>query len=125
MSNHIARSLGWAVAANKIRIRPSGALIAALVGLGLLATTWIVAAQHRSDGPNVAHLPDATRLSPSHGGPVGQPKAPPGIDIRALLNDPAIRNFRGLSENDWDFTDPNGVPGFGPLPSQDKGASAQ
>jgi hypothetical protein len=125
MSNHIARSLGWAVATNKTRIRRSGAIAAALAGLGLLATTWIVAAQQRSDGANVAHLPDAARLSPSHGGPVVQRKAPAGVDIRALLNDPAVRNFRGLAENDWDFTDPNGVPGFGPLPSQDKGASGQ
>jgi hypothetical protein len=35
---------------------------------------------------------------------------------RAWANDPAIRNFVGLQENDWDFTKPEGVPGFGPLP---------
>jgi hypothetical protein len=57
-----------------------------------------------------------------------------GTDIRAFLNpgvpaelaraalrrawvaDPAIRNFVGLAENDWDFTDPNAMPGFGALP---------
>jgi len=33
---------------------------------------------------------------------------------RAWSVDPAIRNFKGLAENDWDFNDPN-VPGFGPL----------
>jgi len=27
--------------------------------------------------------------------------------------DPAIRDFIGLSENSWDFTAPDGVPGFG------------
>lgn len=32
---------------------------------------------------------------------------------RAWTADPAIRDFRGLQENDWDFNDPNGVPGFG------------
>lgn len=32
---------------------------------------------------------------------------------RAWAADPAIRDFRGLQENDWDFNDPNGVPGFG------------
>lgn len=32
---------------------------------------------------------------------------------RAWAADPTIRDFRGLQENDWDFNDPNGVPGFG------------
>jgi hypothetical protein len=36
---------------------------------------------------------------------------------RAWSLDPAIRDFRGLQENDWDFNDPTGVPGFGPLPA--------
>ena len=35
---------------------------------------------------------------------------------RAWAADPAIRNFKGLAENDWDFTDPTAMPGFGPLP---------
>lgn len=39
------------------------------------------------------------------------------VDISAVLADPAIREFKGLAENSWDFTDPNGVPGFGPMPS--------
>ena len=30
--------------------------------------------------------------------------------------DPAIRDFMGLAENDWDFTDPTAMPGFGALP---------
>lgn len=34
---------------------------------------------------------------------------------RAWTVDPAVRDFRGLQENDWDFNDPNGVPGFGEL----------
>ena len=34
---------------------------------------------------------------------------------RAWTSDPAIRDFIGLAENAWDFTAPNGVPGFGPL----------
>ena len=29
---------------------------------------------------------------------------------------PAIRDFMGLAENDWDFTDPTAMPGFGALP---------
>jgi hypothetical protein len=34
---------------------------------------------------------------------------------RAWKVDPMIRNFRGLQENDWNFDDPNGPPGFGEL----------
>ena len=37
---------------------------------------------------------------------------------RAWTADPAIRGFAGLSENAWDFTAPDGVPGFGPLDSE-------
>ena len=35
---------------------------------------------------------------------------------RAWAADPAIRDFIGLAENDWDFTDPAAMPGFGALP---------
>jgi len=34
---------------------------------------------------------------------------------RAWTSDPAIRDFVGIAENQWDFNDPNGIPGFGPL----------
>ncbi|MEW6642760.1 MAG: DUF3306 domain-containing protein [Pseudomonadota bacterium] len=34
---------------------------------------------------------------------------------RAWSADPAIRDFVGLAENAWDFTDPAAMPGFGPL----------
>lgn len=34
---------------------------------------------------------------------------------RAWATDPAIRDFVGLAENAWDFTDPNAMPGFGAL----------
>ena len=35
---------------------------------------------------------------------------------RAWVADPAIRDFKGLAENDWDFTDPTAMAGFGELP---------
>lgn len=35
---------------------------------------------------------------------------------RAWAADPAIRDFKGLAENAWDFTDPAAMPGFGALP---------
>jgi hypothetical protein len=34
---------------------------------------------------------------------------------RVWRTDPAIRDFVGLSENSWDFNDPAGAHGFGPL----------
>ena len=38
---------------------------------------------------------------------------------RAWMADPAIRDFVGLAENAWDFTAPDGVPGFGALTGDD------
>jgi len=34
---------------------------------------------------------------------------------RAWTVDPAIRDFKGPQENDWNFNDPNSIPGFGEL----------
>jgi hypothetical protein len=39
---------------------------------------------------------------------------------RVWTADPAIRDFVGLAENAWDFTDPSAMPGFGPLESTDE-----
>jgi hypothetical protein len=39
---------------------------------------------------------------------------------RVWTADPAIRDFIGLAENAWDFTDPNAMPGFGPLETTDE-----
>lgn len=39
---------------------------------------------------------------------------------RAWTSDPAIRDFRGLQENDWDFNAPDGVPGFGTFKSDEE-----
>jgi hypothetical protein len=48
------------------------------------------------------------------------PGVPPELSRAALRRawqaDPAVRDFVGLQENDWDFTSPAGVPGFGDLP---------
>lgn len=38
---------------------------------------------------------------------------------RAWAIDPQVRDFVGIAENQWDFTDPSGVPGFGPIGSPD------
>jgi uncharacterized protein DUF3306 len=36
---------------------------------------------------------------------------------QAWASDPAIRDFIGIAENQWDFNDPTAMPGFGPLPA--------
>jgi hypothetical protein len=42
---------------------------------------------------------------------------------RVWVADPTIRDFVGLAENDWDFTKPESIPGFGALaPDFDVGA---
>jgi Protein of unknown function (DUF3306) len=39
---------------------------------------------------------------------------------KAWASDAAIREFIGIAENQWDFNDPNAIPGFGPLaPTED------
>jgi len=84
-----------------------------------------------------SELPSAAPVPESRPEPAAQ--LPPidsidsGTDIRAFLeqgvpqdlaraalrrawnSDPAIRDFIGLSENAWDFTAPEGVPGFAPF----------
>jgi hypothetical protein len=38
---------------------------------------------------------------------------------RAWTADPAIRDFIEMAENQWDFTNPTSIPGFGPLQATD------
>lgn len=37
----------------------------------------------------------------------------------AWVTDPAIRDFIGIADSQWDFNDPNAMPGFGPLEAAD------
>jgi len=52
-----------------------------------------------------------------------KPGVPPDLARAALRrawsSDPAIRDFIGPVENGWDFNDPNGIPGFGPIDAGD------
>jgi hypothetical protein len=52
-----------------------------------------------------------------------QPGVPRELTKAALrkvwATDPAIRDFIGIAENQWDFTDPTAIPGFGPLEARD------
>jgi hypothetical protein len=43
---------------------------------------------------------------------------------QAWASDPAIRDFIGIAENQWDFNDPNAMPGFGPLSESDNATAA-
>jgi hypothetical protein len=43
---------------------------------------------------------------------------------QAWASDPAIRDFIGIAENQWDFNDPNAIPGFGPLSERDSTTAA-
>jgi hypothetical protein len=38
---------------------------------------------------------------------------------QAWASDPAIRDFIGIAENQWDFNDPAVMPGFGPMQGMD------
>jgi hypothetical protein len=87
-----------------------------------------------------AQLPEGSAEAPPEPAPVFDPKSLPPIesidattDIRAFFapgvpaeltraalrrawtSDPAIRDFVGIAENQWDFTNPDAVPGFGSL----------
>jgi hypothetical protein len=42
---------------------------------------------------------------------------------RAWTSDPTIRDFIGVADNQWDFNDPNGIFGFGPLDATESGAA--
>ena len=87
--------------------------------------------------------PEATAAQPRIDAGAGEPFDPSGLpsieaitantDVRGFLqsrvpaeltraalrqawtSDPAIRDFIGIAENQWDFNDPNAIPGFGPL----------
>jgi hypothetical protein len=86
----------------------------------VLATILLISAIDCSDAQDAPNQRAIAAL-PLQSNPVTEPAstsrgpAPAQSDMRALLADPAVRDFVGLSENAWDFTDPNGVPGFGPL----------
>jgi hypothetical protein len=41
----------------------------------------------------------------------------------AWVADPAIRDFVGIAESQWDFNDPAAMPGFGPLEAIDRAQS--
>jgi hypothetical protein len=88
----------------------------ALSALALFAAaTPSLAEEGRSS--EIAVLPDVSL----NGDNTDQVRAAagPARDYRVLWADPAIKDFVGPSENNWDFTKPDTIPGFGSLPHQD------
>jgi hypothetical protein len=84
-----------------------------LSSLWVVALTVVAAAQETPPPTSIASLPNPATIDGS-GAERSRPTGAP--DIRVLIADPAIRNFIGLAENSYNFTDPNGVPGFEPMP---------
>ena len=99
------------------------------------AATAAVAEQEGQDAAPNAGKAAAAVFDPATLPPIESITA--GSDIRAFLQsgvpaeltkaalrrlwttDPAIRDFIGIAENQWDFTDPTAMPGFGPLEATD------
>jgi hypothetical protein len=87
------------------------------------------APEHAQQGPpfDEASLPPIESITAGSDIRAFLQKGVPGHLTRAALRrawttDPAIRDFIGIAENQWDFTDPNAMPGFGPLaPTDDVG----
>ena len=95
------------------------ALNSRLVVAGLVATavTWSSLAAHGQEAPKRADVADLA-LAPVEALPSSAYVCPHIAQVCALLADPAIRNHVGFAENTWDFNAPNGVPGFGPIPTK-------
>lgn len=74
---------------------------------------------------DLSRLPSLDSIGPTTDiRPFLQPGVPGSLSHAALRRmwsaDPAIRDYIGPSENAWDFTAADGMPGFGPLlPSDD------
>lgn len=69
---------------------------------------------------DLSKLPSLDSIGPTTDiRPFLQPGVPASLSRAALRRmwsaDPAIRDYVGLSENAWDFTAPDSMPGFGPL----------
>lgn len=94
------------------------------------ATERATAGEHDNANANAGapapQLPTATDLPAlesinalSHVGAFLAPGVPLALAREALrrawVTDPTIRDFVEIAENQWDFTNPTGPPGFGPL----------
>lgn len=106
--------------------RRSLAVVAVGIPVLLWAIPWYPPAVNMA--PRVAVVPTASPISQS----MGSPNFPQEIQSAAVVIDaptpgeptkdaPTVYHYvgSGLAENSWDFTDPEGVPGFGRLDPAD------
>jgi hypothetical protein len=75
-----------------------------------------------------ANLPPIESLTSESDMSVFMQSGVPADMVRAALHsawrvDPAIRDFVGIAETQWDFNDPAAMPGFGPLDPMDEAQS--
>lgn len=91
------------------------------VGVALLSSSAAALAEETPYGAKTAALVLAPAAAVPQNASSPDGKAAP--DIRDLLADPAIRFAVGLAENSWDFSAPDGVPGFGPILVNHKGGT--
>ncbi|MGZ3410657.1 MAG: hypothetical protein ACXWJW_09015 [Xanthobacteraceae bacterium] len=79
----------------------------------LLFVSTIAAAAQSTPGGEQAATTDGTQTAAlATEKPLPPIRTPSVSELRRLFDDPQIRNFKGLSENAWDFTDPHSIPGF-------------
>jgi hypothetical protein len=74
---------------------------------------------------DLANLPPIESLTSEDDMSVFLQSGVPADMVRAALRsawrvDPAIRDFVGIAESQWDFNDPAAMPGFGPLDPMDE-----
>ena len=93
-----------------------------LIGVLSIAPALVFSQSLNAQGSDLANLPSIDSITATTD---VRPFLAPGVPLqlvraalrRAWVMDPRIRDFRGLQENNWDFNDPRGIPGFGPLES--------
>jgi hypothetical protein len=88
----------------------------------------VVVLQAEPPSPDLSLLPPIESiLAATDIRPFLQAGVPADLTRAALRSawaaDPAIRDFIGIAENQWDFNDPAGIPGFGPLGATDAAPS--
>ena len=112
---------------------PVGLLIAMIVFTELRTTAPAVIEAGAAGMASVAQpiaRPEPVTVPAAIGGPAlgsARPAPEPSRDgrtvsaatLQALIADPAVRDFKGLSENAWDFDKPADIPGFGPYRAAD------
>jgi len=88
-------------------------LTVALSAIALIAVAAPATAQEGRFPAEIAVLPEVAL----NGDNTDSIRAPAGArDYRVLWADPAIKDYVGLSENGWDFSKPDTIPGFGSMP---------